>query len=107
MIKTLPDNLNECNFEYIEDTQFKGAFGCIKSYHIKDTMTDVVAKVCKTSSNLSVLCEAKIMNLLSYHPSFPTFHGLLGDKTLIMESLGHRDLDGNYLVSTILVGHQL
>lgn len=100
-IKSLPEYLDESSYDLVEDTPFQGSYGSIKLLRSKCTMTEVVAKSCSSSSLLEVLCEAKIMNLVSLMPYYPTFYGLLGAQTLVMENLGYRDSDGTYHVSTV------
>ena len=79
---------------------FSGSFGSI-SLMTKRNLNVVVKVINKSSSDLAVRCEAKVLGIIKFHPLFPTFYGIHGTHNLEMEDLGWFDEKGDYQVTTI------
>ena len=75
------------------ETGFTGSFGSISNV--------VVKLINKSSSDLAVRCEAKVLDVINFHPLFPTIYGIHGTHNLVMEDLGWFNENGDYQVTTI------
>ena len=68
-----------------------GAFGTVRLMLLRGQNIPVAVKQVRPEDRELMIREARAMTLLSSHPSFPTFHGLLADgqeRALVIEFVG-------------------
>lgn len=100
-IRSVPDELEAKSLRLMVKTQLCGTFGSIDLMSWERNITVIRKSVNPSlSSSSSVLCEAKVLMLVSGHRNFPVFHGVIGTHQLIMEDLGCVDKEG-YIVRTV------
>ena len=102
-IKSTPTSLDKNSFRVIRETGLGGTFGSIDIMAWAEQEKTVVRKTINPqySSTATVLCEAKVMMLVSGHTHFPLFYGMIDSHELIMEDLGRVEDDGSYAVQTV------
>jgi hypothetical protein len=71
----------------------EGCFGIVKAIRLHNFSMTVAAKTMKGSTRVSILSEALLMEVVSGHVNFPFLHGLMDDRTIIMELIGNYEGD--------------